>query len=646
MPSSEIKPFTYSDDDAVDLSRLTFGSDDAERDAKHGFLDKVFLKTAVYKRILEGRRELVIGRKGSGKSAICLMLINALRLENITASLITPRYLSQNQISELRKVSINRDEAHILIWKHVLLTSIAKSLLSLHKSNPIRVNRQSIKNVKDALRSRGEIENNTLHKIISITKSISKISLKIFSIEGEVEAKHTTQIKDIAEEIEKFEDNISKSTTGLTNSRFLILIDRIDELWSRDEDSASMITGLIRAVHDLNSSLQNVNIILFLRSDIYDRLKFNDADKYRSLEERVNWTKRDLKHLITSRARFSAKLTDFNDDRIWNSIFESRILNKDSFDYVIERTMMRPRELIQFCNNALAIAQSSSHSKITKQDILSAEDQYSSWKLNDITSEFAIQYPFLEDLLGLFQGYKVSFTREEIEKRYDAIKDILENKHDDIKHLTINRLLQILYIIGFIGVGVNNNIESHKREVYVYDDPKLIAAQQDRMYIHPAFHQALGIASFDSIFRNRGASEINVAGEITRGEHVMLPITDIESEIEVNFGYITDICTNSYRQYIALYSDFMNNNTEKDIEIALNRAHESLKVFESTKLNHENIRLFTKNIDDASSKFMIIFNYLHESANMDKKHLDYAQKIAENLLTARHFLLRLHSNDI
>lgn len=41
----------------VDLGKLTFGNDDAERDAKQGFLSKVFLKTALYNRIKADQSE-------------------------------------------------------------------------------------------------------------------------------------------------------------------------------------------------------------------------------------------------------------------------------------------------------------------------------------------------------------------------------------------------------------------------------------------------------------------------------------------------------------------------------------------------------------------------------------------------------------
>ena len=63
------------------LYGVSFGKDDAAMDAKQGFLDKVFLKTSFYHRVRTGQKFLVTGRKGSGKTAICLSLKNALEAE-------------------------------------------------------------------------------------------------------------------------------------------------------------------------------------------------------------------------------------------------------------------------------------------------------------------------------------------------------------------------------------------------------------------------------------------------------------------------------------------------------------------------------------------------------------------------------------
>jgi len=82
---------------SLSLVKLTFGYDDAERDAKQGFLSKVFLKTALYNRIKTDQSELIIGRKGAGKSATCLILKTAFESEGVKVALLTPESLSQKK---------------------------------------------------------------------------------------------------------------------------------------------------------------------------------------------------------------------------------------------------------------------------------------------------------------------------------------------------------------------------------------------------------------------------------------------------------------------------------------------------------------------------------------------------------------------
>src|SRR5260370_3254498 len=80
------------------LNTLYFGKDDAESDfANGGLLRQGFLKTHAYEEALEGNKTLFIGRKGSGKSAICLMLHKSLAQEG-RAALITPDEISAEEI--------------------------------------------------------------------------------------------------------------------------------------------------------------------------------------------------------------------------------------------------------------------------------------------------------------------------------------------------------------------------------------------------------------------------------------------------------------------------------------------------------------------------------------------------------------------
>src|SRR5207247_11371569 len=60
----------------------------------------------------------------------------------------------------------------------------------------------------------------------------------------------------------------------------VIKVDRLDDGWDASPDSQSLIIGELKAARALNQPLHPAAsaapVITFLRSDIYDALKFND----------------------------------------------------------------------------------------------------------------------------------------------------------------------------------------------------------------------------------------------------------------------------------------------------------------------------------------------------------------------------------
>ena len=75
--------------DTSPVSRLFFGRDDAEHDFTDGLLLDGFLPTEAFDEASSGRKNLIIGRKGSGKSAICMWLTTAAEHAGRTC-LVTP----------------------------------------------------------------------------------------------------------------------------------------------------------------------------------------------------------------------------------------------------------------------------------------------------------------------------------------------------------------------------------------------------------------------------------------------------------------------------------------------------------------------------------------------------------------------------
>jgi len=101
----------------MSIQKLYFGKDDAETDfTGSGLLRESFLKTDIYDRIKARVKTLVIGRKGSGKSALCLML-NRQLCNEVASSIVTPDAISADEIRRFEMVGVNEQQSKKLVCR-------------------------------------------------------------------------------------------------------------------------------------------------------------------------------------------------------------------------------------------------------------------------------------------------------------------------------------------------------------------------------------------------------------------------------------------------------------------------------------------------------------------------------------------------
>jgi hypothetical protein len=86
---------------------------------------------------------------------------------------------------------------------------------------------------------------------------------------------------------------------------FHILVDQIERVWSNDQDSDAMVVGLFLASKHIRQFFNFVICTLFVRTDIYEKLQFQDRDKFRGDEFHIEWDKQKLIELIGARASVS-----------------------------------------------------------------------------------------------------------------------------------------------------------------------------------------------------------------------------------------------------------------------------------------------------------------------------------------------------
>ncbi|MDJ0733220.1 MAG: hypothetical protein QNJ47_03890 [Nostocaceae cyanobacterium] len=536
------------------IDNLYFGKDDAETDFKTtGLLQGSFLKTTIYEDIKSRRKSLVLGRKGSGKSALCLMLKKELSLEDNTyVCLVTPDAISADEIRQFQMNGVNEQQSKKLIWRYIFLVQICKFLLeaartkndwSSYKDNSDWdwIDDSNLTHALNKIRS-FLVENNEVDdlnfqenfwKIISKIKS--KFTIKAFEQSVEIQSNsESCEGKNLDSKLEFLASYLQKIIQYFSEYKFYILVDKVDEIWDNDISSDKMVIGLLMAAKQINQIFDNTFCTVFLRSDIYEQLQFFDKDKLRGDEVAVTWTQEKLPEVILERARTSTKNKEIKSVNFWSEYFTEEINTEKTSDFILSHTLMRPRDIIQLCNLCVDTARREGGNVVESKHIIQAIDVYSNWKLNDLTGEYIINYPFLNDLLILFSNTSYVIPRQRFENVFNRVSTALKERYADYKnYFSIDTILNILYAIGFIGV------ERLGKTVFYYNDARTVEDSDNILIVHSAFRSALKCTSSIDVTSYLPTGEINnnpsrYLSEIYRGRAATRGIFEITKGISEN----------------------------------------------------------------------------------------------------------------
>ncbi|WP_105972206.1 P-loop ATPase, Sll1717 family [Streptomyces geranii] len=515
------------------LADLHFGREDAERDVTEGLLLRGgFLPNAAYRAAVAGRKMLIIGRKGSGKSAIRMQLMADADADGGYGggkALVSPDEAAGEEIRRFELQGLPGDSAKALIWRYLFAVHAARYLVSHVKDDGAHGRRtpDSVKAVHRFLRQNGESADagRLGERLAQGAKGLqTSLSLEAFGVKAAVDmTREASEGARAARQLDVVEEGVARAfeELGCAGGRdgaaghepLLLMVDELEVVWSAEPDSNSMVIGLLLAAkHAAGRYGRAVRLLLFLRADIYDSLTFGEGDKFHGDELRITWTEQALRDLALARARASAgaRLTE---TELWRGIFPERVADEDTASHVFGRCLPRPRDAIQFLNLCQETAWlTHGRERITEGDVLRAGRQFSAWKLKDLALEYLVAHPFLKQLFPLFQNTGYVVTRSTLGGRFDAAAGTLHGRFPAYAEaLTLEGVVDILYGVGFLGVRRGNDV------VFAADDHLPVQPHETEFHVHRCFREALGATSAIDIRRYEPLAALSA--RIASGAH-------------------------------------------------------------------------------------------------------------------------------
>lgn len=478
---------------------LDFGTPSAERDISRG-LEKCFVESAAYHRVRSGAKTILMGNRGSGKSAIFQVLAKRERGAGSHVIELSPEDYSYELLSSTMEAehagSWAKTGAYAAAWKYLIYVLVMKALarkgMRLTKGGGREIHRY----IRD---SHGAQQLGTLSLLVSYLKRLEAIKI------GPIEAGVRTRELDRLYKLEEIQNLLPALRKVLDTQRVVVFVDELDRGWDSSEDAKAFVSGLFQACVSINALHPNLRVYVSLRQELYDDIPalYEDAQKHRDLLEKISWSEESLLELIAKRIRFSAREKGFDiealeragDRACWSAVFAAPPgrARDASFGYMVDRTLYRPRELIQFCSEALEQARGrGSKLPVPYAAIERSEYGYSAERTKDIAAEYRSQYPCLLSVFEVFRSRPHTFGREELELLCLelACGDIpTPGTESWLPSCDPNDLIEILWRAGLLTAQPTVGgpfIGSHQVQHL-----NLVAVRRFR--VHEMFHASLGI---------------------------------------------------------------------------------------------------------------------------------------------------------
>lgn len=480
-------------------SAANFGAIDADAD---DLLGACFQNHHAYLDARDFKSFLILGRKGSGKTAIYKRLITEHDHQHFAYGHSFDDYPWQHHDLQA-EVGVPEERRYFHSWKYLVLIGLSKLLLNRDQSQPWgEKSYQSLLALEAFVVDSYGTRDPDLRQLFSPTRELkvkSALKLPFLEISGE-----TLKVRDLPLHVQDVNRAIQDHVLNCLNPdfRYYVCFDQLDLGFDKSPLYQQRLIGLILAARELFLAARirgvRLNVVVFLRDDIYQDLHFEDKNKVTdNFVSTVLWSESagelTLKSLMESRFNEVLRGEDENHVR-WEDVFdEAKEMpsRQSKYRHICDRTFLRPRDMIKFCNEVLSSLKESEKDvgKFENSAIISAREAYSDYLLNELDDEISKHVPGYKDYLEVVKDIgTIQFGAEAFESAW-------KRRRPDDGAVQVQSGLEQLFEFSVIGYLRPGGRSGGSEYVWRYRDPRARFNPGAEVFrVHPGFKEALDLA--------------------------------------------------------------------------------------------------------------------------------------------------------
>lgn len=479
------------------LSAPNFGAIDADADE---LLRGCFQDHPAYLEARDLERFLILGRKGSGKTAIFKRFITERQPLVFAYGHSFDDYPWQHHDLQAQ-TGVPEERRYVHSWKYLILIGLAKVLLNNDQSQPWDERAfASLAALEDFVVDSYGSRDPDLRQLFSPEKELrfkGALRFPFLEVTGE-----RLRVRELPVHVQDVNRVVQEHIVAALNpiNTYYVCFDQLDLGFTTEgEEYSQRLIGLILAARDLfiagKDAGKRLNVVVFLRDDIYQDLQFEDKNKItENYATYVQWKEHGgaltLKRLMES--RFSEVLGN-GTQVTWSEVFdETKEMpsRQKKYRHICDRTFLRPRDMIRFCNEVLSMYKSQRRSPEGRFDnaaVHAARDGYSEYLLNELDDEIAKHVPEYKEYLEVIKEIgSLQFSAETFRTVW--------NRRTSLSAIDASVGLHELFEFSVVGYLKPGGRGGGSEYVWRYLDPRArFNPVADTYRVHPGFKEALDL---------------------------------------------------------------------------------------------------------------------------------------------------------